>query len=289
MAVPWKDAKLAAGVEEVRSQFKLADHEREDDAMIGMLVDRFQHDHEKVVEMYRKSLDRRKELGLAQIKEHIVTQQLKLDDFPHHAEVGRVIPIFASTSLERPKPPPGGEAGPSAARVPPVIGCYEMRYGQGSADDEAPVSPADFTKYMLYVTQWRWLQCEAYVQRHGELGFWSMVHDLSCPAGFLSVWSRARHVFREYMGPVEEACSGLFPPMVQKILIVNVPRLFSPVWSIISAFLPEAHKERIVLLSTSNTTAEELSKYMPYEHLPPHVLPAAETLPTPREGAPAPG
>lgn len=41
---------------------------------------------------------------------------------------------------------------------------------------------------------------------------------------------------------VEEACGGLFPPMVQKILIINVPTLFSPVWSVVSAFLPQQHK-----------------------------------------------
>ena len=35
--------------------------------------------HPQVIEMYRKSIDRRKELGLAEIKDHIITQQLKLD------------------------------------------------------------------------------------------------------------------------------------------------------------------------------------------------------------------
>ena len=97
---------------------------------------------------------------------------------------------------------------------------------------------------------------------------------------------------------MEEACGGLFPPMVQKILIVNVPSLFSPVWSVlprqprrhpaptrrltstrpvlwarsvIAAFLPAQHKERIVMLTASKTTAAEMSKYMPAEHLPPHV------------------
>jgi hypothetical protein len=35
--------------------------------------------------------------------------------------------------------------------------------------------------------------------------------------------------------------------MVQKILIVNVPTLFSPVWSIVSAFLPQQHKVRVQL------------------------------------------
>ena len=103
--------------------------------------------------------------------------------------------------------------------------------------------------------------------------------------------------------------------------MINVPRLFSPVWSIISMLLPEvhfnccsvtvtvhhyhcycygccprctpahsrrhwggawgreilyrflgqAHKERIVLLSTSKSTREELSKYMPERHMPPHI------------------
>lgn len=96
-----------------------------------------------------------------------------------------------------------------------------------------------------------------------------MVHDLSCPSGFMSLWSKARSVFNKYLSPVEEACGGLFPPMVQKILVVNVPVLFSPIWSVVSTFLPSQHKERIVLLSTSRTTPAELQKYMPAEHLPP--------------------
>ena len=65
------------------------------------------------------------------------------------------------------------------------------------------------------------------------------------------------------MTPVEEACAGLFPPMVQKILIINVPRLFAPVWSVISYMLPEHHKERIVLLTTAKTSTEELKKARP--------------------------
>mmetsp|Transcript_19607 Transcript_19607/g.32688 ORF Transcript_19607/g.32688 Transcript_19607/m.32688 type:complete len:322 (+) Transcript_19607:112-1077(+) len=287
--VPWKDPKFFNGVDRVRKACNVPDSDREDDAMIGMLLDRFKWDHDKVVEMYTKSMNRRAELGMSEIKEHIVSHKLKLEDFPHHTDVGTVIPIFASISLERQTPapaktsPPGTDANTSASSpASPVIGCYEMRYGQGQDQDEPEslrVTPADFTKYMLYVTQWRWIQCENYARQHGELGFWSMVHDLSCPQGFLSVWSKARKVINNYISPVEEACSGLFPPMVQKILIVNVPRFFSPIWSIISMMLPEQHKERIVLLSTSKTTAAELSKYMPEKHLPPHVREQSDSLP----------
>ena len=174
---------------------------------------------------------------------------------------------------------------------PPVIGCYELRYGQGdpntSSDDvEQCVTPDDFTRYMLYVTQWRWMQCEAYAKRHGQLGFWSMVHDLSCPQGFLALWSQARHVFNKYMTPVEEACGGLFPPMVNKILIVNVPRIFAPIWSVISMMLPEQHKQKIVLMTASQTTPAELRKYMPDEHIPPHVRASAGEA-TPTRASPA--
>ena len=73
------------------------------------------------------------------------------------------------------------------------------------------------------------------------------------------------------MTPVEEACAGLFPPMVQKILIINVPRLFGPAWSLISSLLPQHHKERIVLLTTGKTTYEEISKYMPSDQMPGHL------------------
>ena len=93
---------------------------------------------------------------------------------------------------------------------------YELRYGQGDNTTSELVTPAEFTTYMLFVTQWRWIQCERYTRRHGELGWrtslplaapqprgrravanaparptrrhWSMIHDMSCPDGFFSLW-----------------------------------------------------------------------------------------------------
>ena len=232
--VRWEDPRFAPAVDSVRTECNV--QHRDDDAMIGMMLDRFAWDHAKVVKMYQQSVDRRAQLGLQGIRADIEANGMTLDQFPHHTEVGKVIPIFASTSLERPTHTK--EAATSVVvdgkqvAAGDVIGCYEMRYGQGeSTADQSPVTPQDFTKYMLYVTQWRWMQCEAYIHRHGRLGFWSMVHDLSCPAGFFSLWGRARSLFASYMNPVEEACAGLFPPMVQKILIINVPALFGPVWA----------------------------------------------------------
>ena len=73
------------------------------------------------------------------------------------------------------------------------------------------MTPQEFTKYMLYVTQWRWLQCEAYTRRHGVLGFWSMVHDLSCPQGFFTLWGSARSLFSKYMTPTQDACAATHP------------------------------------------------------------------------------
>jgi len=100
-----------------------------------------------------------------------------------------------------------------------VIGCYEMRHGQGETEgqdpDAMPITPDQFATYMMYVTQWRWLQCERYAQAHGRVGYWSMIHDLSCPQGFFALWQKARAVFSSYLRPVDEACGGLFPPMVQ--------------------------------------------------------------------------
>ena len=59
--------------------------------------------------------------------------------------------------------------------------------------------------------------------------------------------------------------------MVQKILVINVPRLFSPVWAVISRVLPEQHKERVVLLTSSQTTPETLAPYLPESLQPPHI------------------
>lgn len=259
--------------------------------MIGMLLDRFSWDEKRVCEMYRKSVEKRKEIGLEQIRQDIIRHEWSLEALPHAADVRQVISVNGSCGLEK----AASVAGPAKAvsidgkdvNYGDVIGCYELRYGHGQGKaakgdsgggitsldaEQQPVTPAQFTKYMVYVTQWRWLQCETYIRRHGELGFWSMIHDCSCPAGYVSLWSRMRSLLGQYMPPVEEACSGLFPPMVQKILIINVPRLFSPAWSAISYFLPQHHKDRIVLLTTSYTSAEEVSKYVPEAHMPRHLV-----------------
>lgn len=160
-SVPWKDPKFYHGVETVRQMCNVPKADREDDALIGMMLDRFKWDYAKASEMYKTSVLRRQQLGLSQIKEEIVSRQLALEDFPHHRDVMPVIPIFASHSLEAPPAAAGGTAGgsgaPAAGKPPPVIGCYMFSYGQGdpASKEESLVAPANFTKYMLYVTQWR--------------------------------------------------------------------------------------------------------------------------------------
>lgn len=59
--------------------------------------------------------------------------------------------------------------------------------------------------------------------------------------------------------------------MVQKILIINVPSLFGPVWSLVSPMVPAHLRERIVLLTASNTTVEEVTKFVSPQHMPPHI------------------
>ena len=260
----WEDPRFASAVDSVRAKCNVA--HRDDDAMIGMLLDRYSWNEGKVVDLYNRSVARREELGCRAIRQEIMSNNLTLEQFPHHQAVGKVIPIFASTSLERPKPVAGKEQTVTIdgkqVSAGDVIGCYELRYGEGeSTTQEATVTPQEFTKYMVYVTQWRWMQCEAYIHRHGRcaatqtqpltctqtrricghppnhtilavrvcsltrkcaaarahpvpaqptryvwhrLGFWSMIHDLSCPQGFLSLWGRARSIFGSYMTPVEE-------------------------------------------------------------------------------------
>ena len=286
------------------------------------LLDRYSWDEKRVVELYRRSVERRKDLGMDAVKREIQRDNLQLDSLPHAKEVRSVISVNGSSSLEKVVKSPRGGSGSDGVGIDgkqvaygDVIGCYEMRYGHGkpatgagggglastSSSESNAVSPDQFTRYMVYVTQWRWLQCEDYIRRHGELGFWSMIHDCSCPAGYISLWSRMRSLLYQYMPPVEEACAGLFPPMVQKILIINVPRIFGPMWSVLSSLLPKHHKDRIVrirtaqqrsstagkaalplhthtlhlslqvLLTTSYTSAEEVSKYVPEAHMPNHL------------------
>lgn len=277
--VKWKDERFYAGVDLVRAAVGSHDPEHEDDAMIGMLLDRFSWDMPKVIERYETSLRRRSELGLAAIKKDILDNQLNETNFPHAAEVARLMPTFASTSQERLDLISTGAGtlmiNGQQVEHGNVIGCFELRYGQGdvaNAGQSVTVTPEEFALYMTYVTAWRWIECEKYVRTHGDFGFWSLIHDLSCPKGIISLYGRCRSLIGDYISPVEDACAGLFPPMVQKILIINVPRLFAPVWAAVSMFLPQHHKDRIILLSTSNSTVAEIGKYVPEKHLPPHIL-----------------
>jgi hypothetical protein len=326
------------------------------------LLDRYSWDEKKVCELYRRSLDRRKALGVDAVKREIEEGKLTVDQLPYAEQVRQVISINGICSLEKSKPladSPDTECliDGKTVKYGNVIGCYEMRYGHGKGkplvdaataaaaaanppDDLASLNlkdgggdgggdaaggdaaggdtprtaaaaatsssgnsswsswwygtnnssssggsggtaepgsssddltPQQFTRYMVYVTQWRWLQCENYIRMHGELGFWSMIHDCSCPQGYVSLWTRMRSLLGQYMPPVEEACAGLFPPMVQKILIINVPRIFGPAWAVISRLLPQHHKDRIVLLTTSHTSAAEVGKYVPHSHMPTHL------------------
>lgn len=240
------------------------------------LLDRYSWDERRVCELYRRSVERRKELGVEHVKREIVEGKLTVDQLPFAEQVKQVISINGISSLE--KVGEVAEVGSAdtdclidgkVVKYGNVIGCYEMRYGHGKgmplvdaadqnaaspldlqslslADDpstETPrvgkrdglsswsnwwlgtgttggsavseaaslptsnseLTPAQFTRYMVYVTQWRWLQCEDYIRCHGELGFWSMIHDCSCPQGYVSLWTRMRSLLGQYMPPVEEA------------------------------------------------------------------------------------
>ena len=61
--------------------------EREDDALIGMMLSAFKWDYAKAAEMYQLSVRKREELGMSKIKDEIVSQQLQLEDLPHHRAV----------------------------------------------------------------------------------------------------------------------------------------------------------------------------------------------------------
>ena len=52
----------------------------------------------QAIDMYRKSLERRSQLGLGAIKDHIQSQNLTVEDFPHHKEVSVSEPVLCSAS-----------------------------------------------------------------------------------------------------------------------------------------------------------------------------------------------
>lgn len=86
-SVPWKDPRFFNGVEKVRTMCGVPAADREDDALIGMMLDRFKWDYAKAADMYKLSVKRRRELGLPKIKHDIISRELRLEEFPHHQAV----------------------------------------------------------------------------------------------------------------------------------------------------------------------------------------------------------
>lgn len=99
--VAWKDARFQPAIDNVRSMCGLAASDREDDPIIGMLLDRYSWDEKRVCELYRRSLTRRQELGVDKVKHDIVSGNLALDQLPHAAEVRQVISINGSSSIDK--------------------------------------------------------------------------------------------------------------------------------------------------------------------------------------------
>ena len=48
--VPWKDGRFEAGVADIRAACGVPDHSRDDDVFIGMLLESFKWDREKVID-----------------------------------------------------------------------------------------------------------------------------------------------------------------------------------------------------------------------------------------------
>ena len=142
---PWRDSRFPASVEAVRKACGVPAHDHEDDVMIGMMLDRFGWDHAKVEDAYAYSQRRREDLGLAQIKRRILVDGLALQQFPHHNEVGNVIPIFASTSLDRrlsPRPqlrPLTRLPAPCGPRTPRGTGHSQRRKPRGHEQQVMPI------------------------------------------------------------------------------------------------------------------------------------------------------
>ena len=98
--VQWKDARFEPAIAKVRAACGLSENDYEDDPMIGMLLDRYSWDQAKVVELYKRSLERRLALGVSKIKEDIVRGGLGLDDLPHARAVKGVVRVNGTSSLE---------------------------------------------------------------------------------------------------------------------------------------------------------------------------------------------
>ena len=92
--IEWEDPRFPPAIEAARKSCGVDHHH--DDAMFAMLLDVCDWDHEKVQALYAKSARRRRELGLAEIRDHIISEDLAVERFPHHEAVRRIIPIFSS-------------------------------------------------------------------------------------------------------------------------------------------------------------------------------------------------
>ena len=170
---PWRDSRFPASVEAVRKACGVPAHDHEDDVMIGMMLDRFGWDHAKVEDAYallteaaRRSRPRTDQAAHPGRRPGASNSFHTTTKWATSSRSSRARRSIAGRRAEsrRPRPP-----APSVRAH--VIGSYELRYGQGDNTTSELVTPAEFTTYMLFVTQWRWIQCERYTRRHGELGW----------------------------------------------------------------------------------------------------------------------
>ena len=65
------------------------------------LLDRYSWDEKRVVELYRRSVERRKDLGMDAVKREIQRDNLQLDSLPHAKEVRSVISVNGSSSVDK--------------------------------------------------------------------------------------------------------------------------------------------------------------------------------------------
>tara|TARA_B110001452_G_scaffold120935_1_gene100364 strand:+ start:271 stop:720 length:450 start_codon:yes stop_codon:yes gene_type:complete len=78
--IDWQDVRFVPAIEAVRKECGVTN--TDDDAFIAMLLDRCNWDKAKVKQLYARSVARRKELGLAEIREHIIRDKLAVEAPP---------------------------------------------------------------------------------------------------------------------------------------------------------------------------------------------------------------
>jgi len=241
MAPTWKDPELAKSFEQLREIVS------EDEFGIDVLCAQFlissKHDVAQAVEGLRKAIEWRKEAGIEEIRQAILTNNLSPKDFPGHTELVTAIPTC--------------NGGPAIDRrgLPYGIRCL------GQADFDLFNTDGYFDILLqnhLYTVEWRTIHLQQYAEETGEVAELLSVQDLQITCSG-NEWVRQAMPTLPRLKTQSKIVHEYYPGQLGAIYITNPPWGFGAVWAWVRPVLPGRIQDRIDIVAHGDLTRLQTS------------------------------